>query len=295
LADRLHTVAGPIPAGDLLARARERLSAAPFAPPRREALLLLGHVLGLTEAQVLARPERAVPAAAAARFEGLLERRLGGEPVAYLTGVKEFYGRPFAVDSRVLIPRPETEHVIEAALAAPLPPRPRILDLGTGSGCLAVTLALELPGARVVATDASPAALAVAAANARRLGAAGVRCAAADRYSGLDLAAFDLVVANPPYIDPADAASLSPEITGFEPHAALFAPGRGEAMLADLIAGAAALRPGTSLVVEIGRGQLLALRRHAAPAGLHVAAVIDDYAGIPRAIRLERTGEEAPG
>jgi release factor glutamine methyltransferase len=288
------TEGAPIPAGELLARARERLAAAPFAPPRREALLLLGHVLGLSEAQVLARPERAVEAPAAARFEALVERRLGGEPVAYLTGVKEFYGRPFAVDPRVLIPRPETEHVIEAALAAPLPSRPRILDLGTGSGCLAVTLALELPGARVVATDASPAALAVAAANARRLGAAGVRCAAADRYVGLDLAAFDLVVANPPYIDPADAASLSPEITGFEPHAALFAPGRGEAMLADLIAGAAALRPGAWLVVEIGRGQLQALRRHAAPAGLHVAAVIDDYAGIPRAIRLERTGKEAP-
>jgi len=285
---------GPtIPAGELLARARERLAAAPFAPPRREALLLLGHVLGLTEAQVLARPERAVPAAATTRFERLLERRLGGEPVAYLTGSREFYGRRFAVDERVLIPRPETEHLVEAALAAPLPPRPRILDLGTGSGCLAVTLALELPGARVVATDASPAALAVAAGNARRLGAGGVRCAAADRYAGLDLAAFDLVVANPPYIDPAEAASLSPEITRFEPPGALFAAERGEAMLAGLIAGAAGLPSGASLVLEIGRGLLATVERHAAPAVLHVTAVIDDYAGIPRAVRLERTGKAA--
>jgi release factor glutamine methyltransferase len=287
--------AGTIPAGDLLARARERLSAAPFAPPRREALLLLGHVLGLTEAQVLARPERAVPAAAAARFEGLLERRLGGEPVAYLTGSREFYGRRFAVDERVLIPRPETEHLVEAALAAPLPPRPRILDLGTGSGCLAVTLALELPGARVLATDASPAALAVAAANARRLGAGGVRFAAADRYAGLELAAFDLVVANPPYIDPAEAGSLSPEITRFEPHGALFAADRGEAMLGELIAGAARLSAGASLVLEIGRGQLPAIERHTVPSVLHVAAAIEDYAGIPRVVRLERTGKADRG
>lgn len=282
--------AGEPSAGDLLARARERLAAAPFAP-RREALLLLGHVLGLSEAQVLARPERAVPAAAAARFGELIERRLGGEPVAYLTGRREFYGRRFAVDRRVLIPRPETEHVVEAALAAPLPPRPRVLDVGTGSGCLAVTMALELPGARVVATDASPAALAVAAANARRLGAGGVRFAAADRYAALDLSAFDLVVANPPYIDPAEAGSLSPEITRFEPHGALFAGERGEAMLAGLIDGAAGLRAGASLVLEIGEGQLPAVERHAVPSILHLAAVIDDYAGIPRAVRLQRTGE----
>lgn len=283
-------------AGDLLARARRRLAEAPFAPPGREATLLLGHVLGLSEAQVLARPEREVPAVAAARYEALVERRLSGEPVAYLTGVKEFWGRPFAVDRRVLIPRPETEHLVEAALALPLGPGARILDVGTGSGCLAVTLALERPGARVFATDASPAALAVAAGNARRLGAR-VCFAAADRYAGLELGRFDLVVSNPPYIDPGEAGGLSVEITGFEPPSALFPAGerrQGDAMLADLIQGAAALPSGATLLLEIGRGQLAAVERHAAPSPLHVAALIDDYAGIARVVRLVRGGCSSP-
>src|SRR4029079_11845729 len=139
----------------LLAEARPRLAATSFGAPPREALLLLGHVLGLSEAQALARGDSDVPARAEARFRELLERRLTGEPAAYLMGEREFYGRPFFVDSRVLIPRPETEHVVEEALAASLPKRPRILDVGTGSGCLAVTLALEIPGSCVVATDLS--------------------------------------------------------------------------------------------------------------------------------------------
>src|SRR5262249_44965248 len=147
---------------ELLREGRRRLAAGAFAAPR-EAALLLGAVLGLTEAQAMARDDQAVPPAAAARFEALLERRPAGEPVAYRLGSREFYGRRFAVDPRVLIPRPETEHVVEAALALALPPAPRILDVGTGSGCLAVTLALELPGAFAAAGDLSPGALAVAA------------------------------------------------------------------------------------------------------------------------------------
>ncbi|HJX29902.1 MAG TPA: peptide chain release factor N(5)-glutamine methyltransferase, partial [Thermoanaerobaculia bacterium] len=203
-------MSGPV-IRDLLADARARLAATPFGAPPREAVLLLGKVLGLNEAQVLARDRDEVDPAAASRFGEILERRLTGEPVAYLFGEREFYGRPFQVDNRVLIPRPETEHLIEEALAETLPPGPLILDIGTGTGILAVTLALEIPGARVVATDLSAGALAVAAHNARRLGAADrVFLVRTDLAAGLDLSRFDLVVSNPPYIDPADARLPSP-------------------------------------------------------------------------------------
>jgi release factor glutamine methyltransferase len=277
---------------DLLADARRRLAAAPFQPSRREAALLLGHVLGLSEAQVIARNEQAVEPEAAERFAALLARRLAGEPVSYLFGEREFYGRAFQVDRRVLIPRPETEHTVEEALAAPLPPSPWILDVGTGSGILAVTLALEVPGARAVATDLSPGALAVAAGNARRLGAGErVHLLGADLARGLDLSRFDLVVSNPPYIDPADAPSLSPEVCNFEPHLALFAPGsagRGDSILARLFMELGTLRPGVRLILEIGFGQLDVARRHAEAAGWAFLGARDDYAGIPRVLTLQR-------
>jgi release factor glutamine methyltransferase len=274
---------------DLLAGARAGLAAAPFQPPIREAALLLGRVLGLSEAQVLARDEREVAPAAAERFRGLLARRLTGEPVAYLFGEREFFGRAFHVDRRVLIPRPETEHLVEEALAVPLPPSPWILDVGAGSGILAVTLALEIPGARAVATDLSPGALAVAAGNARRLGAGdSVHLVGADLARGLDLGRFDLVVSNPPYVDRADAPSLSPEVCAFEPHLALFAPGSGDSVLARLLTELGTVRSGVRLLLEIGYGQLESVRRQAAAAGWRFAGARDDYAGIPRVVTLQR-------
>lgn len=273
---------------ELLSRARGRLRGAPFRPPTREAKLLLGHTLGLDEGQLLARDRQEVPAADERRFSELLERRLRGEPVAYLLGEREFWGRGFRVDRRVLIPRPETEHLIEMALALPLPGRPRVLDLGTGSGCIAVTLALELGGARVVAVDASPAALAVAAANARRLGAR-VAFAGGDLTAALRLAPFDLLVSNPPYIDPRDAHELSSEITAFEPPLALYAES-GEAVHARLVRAAAALRPGGFVLLEIGRGQLPRVEELAAASALALVEVRPDLAGIPRAVLLRRQG-----
>jgi release factor glutamine methyltransferase len=274
--------------GDLLRDGRRRLGATGFAPPR-EAALLLGAVLGLTEAQVMARDDAAAAPADAARFAALVARRAAGEPVAYLLGGKEFYGRWFAVDERVLIPRPETEHVVAAALGLALPPAPRILDVGTGSGCLAVTLALELPGATAAAADLSPGALAVAAGNARRHGVAGrVAAVASDLAAAFDLGAFDLVVSNPPYVDAGDAPGLSPEVCNFEPHLALFSPGGGDRVLARLFGECARLRREVPLVVEIGFGQLDAASRHAAAAGLEIAAVHPDYAGVPRVLVLRR-------
>lgn len=274
---------------DLLAEARARLAATSFGAPPREASLLLGRVLGLTEAQILARDQEEVPSEAAERFLALLDRRLTGEPVAYLFGEREFYGRTFEVDDRVLIPRPETEHIIEAALAEPLPPRPWILDVGTGSGILPVTLALEIPDARVVATDLSPGALAVATGNARRLGAGGrIYPVRTDLTAGLDLSRFDLVVSNPPYIDPADEPTLSPEVTRFEPSLALFAPGTGDSILERLFTLCAGLRSGVRLIVEIGYGQLDVARRHAEASALLLEEARPDYSGIPRVLVLRR-------
>jgi release factor glutamine methyltransferase len=277
--------------GQLLAEARPLLAATPFGASRRETRLLLGHVLGLSEGRVLAREEMPVPPEAERRFRDLLARRLTGEPVSYLTGEREFWGRSFQVDSRVLIPRPETEHLVEVALAARLPPSPRVLDVGTGSGILAVTLALEIPGARVVATDLSLAALAVAAGNARRLGAA-IALVNTDLAAGLDLSRFDLVVSNPPYVDRSEVPEISPEVLGFEPHLALFPPGAGDATLARLFCQCgglrSGLRSGIPLAVEIGRGQLDAVRRHAGDSGLDVVEVREDYAGIQRTVLLRR-------
>jgi len=275
--------------GALLAAARPRLAAAPFRPSTREGALLLGAVLGLSEAQVFARPGAAVADADAARFAELLARRLTGEPVSYLLGEREFFGRPFHVDSRVLIPRPETEHVVESALAVHPPPGAWLLDVGTGSGCLAITLALEIPQSRAVATDLSPGALAVARRNARRHRVEDrVHLLAADLADGLDLSRFDLAVSNPPYVDRAAAPSLSPEVCNFEPHLALFSPGAGDSTLARLFGAASGLRSGVPLVVEIGYGQFDAARRHAAQSALDLTGVRRDYAGIPRVLTLKR-------
>jgi release factor glutamine methyltransferase len=273
--------------GQLLAEARPLLAATPFGASTREARLLLGHVLGLSEARVIACQETEVPPETERRFRDLLARRLTGEPVAYLLGEREFWGRPFAVDSRVLIPRPETEHIVEVALQERLPERPWILDVGTGSGILAVTLALEIPGSRVVATDLSPGALAVAARNAQRLGAR-VSLVDTDLTAGLDLSRFDLVVSNPPYVDRAEIPEMSPEVYNFEPSLALFPLGDGDSLYPRLFAQCSALSSGVGLAVEIGRGQLAAIHRHAQSSGLEIAEVREDYAGIPRTVLLRR-------
>jgi release factor glutamine methyltransferase len=276
--------------GELLGWGRARLAAAPLAPPPREAALLLGRVLGLSEAQVLARDERPVGSADALRYQDWIERRAGGEPVAYLVGEREFYGRVFRVDPRVLIPRPETEHLIEQALATPLPPRPRILEVGAGSGCIAVTLACELPAARLVATDLSAGALAVARSNAARLGAADrVAFVRTDLFAGIALPAIDLLVSNPPYVDRTEAAEMSPEVCNFEPHLALFPPGGGGLeTISRLLASAAGLNPGVRVLLEIGRGQLEAVESSARAVGFDLLAAQPDYAGIPRVAVLVR-------
>ncbi len=238
----------------------------------------------------MAHPEESVPTAAAERFDDLLARRLAGEPVAYLFGEKEFYGRPFAVDGRVLVPRPETEHLIEAVLALELPPHPVIVDAGTGSGAIAVTLALELPGARVLATDVSLEALRVASANVERHGVGDrVALVGIDLVSAVDLSRIDLLVSNPPYIDPTVAPELSPEVTAFEPHLALFAPARGRAVIDRLLNETAGLHSGTHAVLEIGhdQGEWLEAAVSERP-DWQLVRIVRDYGGMPRTAILRR-------
>jgi len=244
----------------LLVQAAATLERAGVAEPRLTAAVLLAHRLGRDRAYLYAHSEAELPADEQAQWEQLIARRAAGAPLQYLTGQQEFYGRRFQVNSAVLIPRPETELVVEAALEH-LPPdaAARVLDVGTGSGCIAVTLALERPQAEVIATDLSAAALAVARENAHALGAK-VALEETDLLAGL-VGPFDLIVANPPYVAEAELATLQPEVREHEPRAALVAGPLGTEIYARLIPQAqAALRPGGWLVLELGYGSAAAVR-----------------------------------
>jgi len=265
----------PATIGDALALARGRLAAG-------EARLILREILACGAAQIAAYPERALSAEQAARFAELCDRRLVGEPVAYLLGAREFYGRRFGVSPAVLIPRPETELIVDLVLARVAPgSAPAILDLGTGSGALAVTLALEIPAAQVTALDFSAAALDVARANAATLGAA-VRFVESDWFAALEAASFDFIVANPPYIADGDPHLTEGDVR-FEPATALSS---GPAGLDDLHRIAAAA-PGflTSdgwLLMEHGYDQAPAVRDLLVAAGFVDVASAQDLAGIER-------------
>jgi release factor glutamine methyltransferase len=193
------------------------------------------------------------------------------------------------------VPRPETEHLVEAALRLPLPAAPRILDLGTGSGCIAVTLALELPGSRVVASDLQPAALAVARRNVERHAVGErVRLVASDLASALDLRGFDLVASNPPYLARHEAVALSPQVRDFEPPAALFSGDDGLDLVRRLLAAARALAPGRWLAFEVGAGQAARLAAALQPP-LELVELVADYAGIERIVVLKRSpGDPSP-
>ncbi len=259
---------------------------------RLESRLLMARASGLGREALLARGDHPCPPAARVRFEALAERRRHGEPIAYLLGEREFYGRTFRVDPRVLIPRPDTETVVERALAliAPLA-APRILDLGTGSGAIAVTLALERPDAAVLATDRSPAALEVAAANASLLGAR-VAFGLGDWWQALAVqqapAPFDLIVSNPPYVA-ADDPHLGQGDLRHEPRDALTPGGDGLGALASIVGGACAhLRAGGWLLLEHGHDQGPRARAAFVAAGFEAVATSPDLAGRDRATQGRR-------
>ena len=277
---------------ELVEEGRRRLAGAVADSPGREARLLLAAILNRDQMALVAHDDDAVAAADRERFRELVERRERGEPAAYLLGRKEFYGRDFVVDDRVLIPRPETEAVVEIALSLDLPAEARVVDVGTGSGAIALTLAAERPRWRLVATDLSLGALACARENRARLGLADrVGLVRGDLASAVAAEPLDLVVSNPPYVDPAEPELVAPDVRTYEPHLALFAAEGGLAVVARLVAFASALREGAWLISEFGFGQrdrVLALA--AATPGLELVEMRDDAAGIPRVVVFKRTG-----
>jgi release factor glutamine methyltransferase len=266
--------------------AEATLQLAPSPTARRDAELLLLHAARLTKTDLLTHPDREVTALQLSEYRAAIARRAQHEPIQHITGTQEFYGRSFIVNRLVLIPRPETEHLVEAALTIdPVPhriPPFRVLDIGTGSGILAITLALELPHATVTATDISAAALAVAQQNARALGAADrIHFAVSDLFAALNSQRFDCIVSNPPYVSTSEA--LEAQVRDYEPAAALYAGEDGLDIYRRLIPQAFAhLEPGGALLLEIGHGQREALHHLLAQAGFDSIRFIDDLQGIPR-------------
>jgi release factor glutamine methyltransferase len=269
-----------IRADDALRALRERF--APASPTAAlDAEVLVAAVLGIDRARLAADPERALAAQELVTLESLARRRLDGEPVAYLTGRREFWSLEFEVTPDVLVPRPETELLVERALAAITGlADPAVLDLGTGSGAMAIAIARERRDARVSATDRSPSALDVARRNAARLGCANVRFLEGDWYAPLAGARFDAIVSNPPYVAEGDAALAA---LAREPRLALVAgPGGLEAFTA-IVAGATRhLARGGRLLLEHGAGQGSAVRGLLADAGFGMIATFLDLAGHER-------------
>jgi release factor glutamine methyltransferase len=279
-----------VDAGGRLDRAGIRESEA-----RLDAESLARLVLGWDRARFLSHRHDRAPAGFREDYDRLIDRRTRREPTSYIRGTREFWGLDFEVSGDVLIPRPESEFLVEEALAwgraaAARSARPLIVDAGTGSGCLAVVLAREMPGARLVATDISALALVVARRNALRHGVASrVWFLRANFLAGIGDAP-DLIVANPPYVPHAAAPGLSPEVREFEPHVALFGGADGLDHHRTVLAQAAALlEPRGCLLMEFGDGQEDALRAVvAAWPCFRVLRVREDLQGIPRTMGLER-------
>jgi release factor glutamine methyltransferase len=249
-----------------------------------DARLLLQHAVGLRHDELIADPLRKVDARAAEGFRLMVARREAHEPVTRILGAREFYGREFLVTKAVLDPRPDTETLIELALGL-TKPNARIIDLGTGSGAIIVTLLAERPDSRGAATDISDDALAVAGGNARRLGVADrLELIRADWFEGLS-GAFDLIVSNPPYIVSAGIAELEPDVRNFDPHGALDGGPDGLAAYRRIAGSAAAfLVSGGQVVVEIGAGQEFGVRTVFEGSGFRLLEARRDLGGHVRCL-----------
>jgi release factor glutamine methyltransferase len=301
---------------------REHLAATGVAEPAIEADLLLRRALGWDRAQMYTRWDSPLDGGAWDRYRVLLDARAGGRPVHYILGEREFMGLLFAVDERVLIPRPETEVLTEVIIdflngnreqrtgnsqsqevRSPFPvPRSRqlVVDVGTGSGCIAVAIAHFVPDAAVIATDISRGALDVAASNARRHGVESrIEFLEGDLLTPLPQSVqreIDVLVSNPPYVPPQDAAGLPREIREFEPTIAVVGQEDGLAVHRRLISeGTRWLKPGGLLALEVGTGQALAVAGWFREADYAVIRTIQDYAGIDRVVTATYAPESTQG
>ncbi|MBD3866786.1 MAG: peptide chain release factor N(5)-glutamine methyltransferase [Acidobacteria bacterium] len=272
--------------GDLLWRAEACLAAAAIPDAALEAEFLLAHFLRTDRGGILVRKREPVDGPLLPLIEDGIRRRAGREPFQYITGRQEFYGREFHVDPRVLIPRPETEQLIDLSLGLLPPGAAQVADLGTGSGCIAVTLAAERPDLHFDAVDRSRDALEAAAGNAER-------CHVEDRirFHHLDLAdlpaswdqRFDLVVSNPPYVSEAEWAGLAPEVRDHEPRQALVPDGEADRMYASLAVSASrVLKEQGVMVLELGHDSAGAAVQGAVSAGFGYTEVHPDFQGIQR-------------
>lgn len=276
--------------GASLCRAGQHLRAAAVEAPRLEARLLLAHAMGCRTEDLLREPRAPVPPGPAARFAALLLRRLDREPVPLLLGAQEFWSLPFAVSPATLVPRADSETLIEAALAA-FPERSavrRVLDLGTGTGCLLLAALSEFPGATGVGVDAVPAASALARRNAAALGLGGRAAFVAGSWgAALGSGGFDLVLSNPPYIETGAIAGLAPEVARHEPASALDGGADGLGAYRELLPDIGRLlAPKGRAVLELGQGQRPAVEALAAGMRLRPVGCRADLGGVDRALVL---------
>ena len=271
-----------------LASAVDRLEAADVGSPRLNAEVLLMFVLGVHRAYLYAHPERELTPEEESRYDEALAQRITGMPSQYITGHQEFWGLDFVVSPAVLIPRPETEHLVETVLElAREVRRPKLVDVGTGSGCIALALAHELRDAEIYALDVSGAALEIARANAARLQLeTRVRFMESDVLAALaNLHDFDFVVSNPPYVGFDEADKVQKSVRDFEPREAVFAGERGLDVIAPLVQQAhKAIKPGGRLALEIGYSMREAVLNLLDPTSWRELAVIPDLQGIPRVV-----------
>ena len=279
----------------LLRRAEVQLQAGPHPDrARQDAETLVLHILNQNRAWLLAHYDQPAPLSLEPQFSQHIHRRQTGEPLQYITGHAEFFGLPFHVTPAVLIPRPETEHLVEEALRLTAHwSNPRIADIGSGSGAIAIALAHTLPGAHITATDLSPSALTIAQQNARGNHVENrIDFREGDLLAPLIGQQFEIIASNPPYIPTADQPTLSVEVRDHEPHSALFAGPDGLSIYQRLIPAARQhLAPNGWLVLEIGYNQQPAIQALLQASGYQSIRILPDYQGIPRVASAQLSEE----